>query len=161
MSDHLQERPFRIIIAGGRDMDDTDFGFSHISHLLQNLENELMTIVDGTAKGADTVGRLWGEKEDGVSVKHFKPDWSQGKTAGFKRNKEMAEYGTHLIAFWDENSRGTKHMIDNAKRLGLEVKIIPYRRMIVEPAHNGKPAIIKCVAPEVLQKALIKRNMRP
>lgn len=163
MTDNVEKKPYRVIIAGGRDMEDAEFGFSHIDHLLSLIDKIDIEIVDGTANGADTVGRLWGEKNkhDGVSVKHFKPDWSIGKSAGFKRNTEMGEYGTHLIAFWDENSRGTKNMIDSAKRLGLEVKVIPYRRMIDEPAANGKPPVYKCVSPEVLQSSLRKRNIRP
>ena len=44
----------------------------------------------------------------------------------------MARYATEtgfrgiLIAFWDGKSRGTKHMIDTATELGMEVKVIAY-----------------------------------
>ena len=31
-----------------------------------------------------------------------------------------------LIAFWDGKSRGTKHMIDLAKRYGLDVYVVNY-----------------------------------
>ena len=35
----------------------------------------------------------------------------------------MANYADALIAFWDGKSRGTKHMIDLAKRAKLKVRI--------------------------------------
>jgi hypothetical protein len=38
----------------------------------------------------------------------------------------LYEYADALIAFWDGNSRGTKHMIDLAKRYDLKIKIIKY-----------------------------------
>ena len=38
----------------------------------------------------------------------------------------MAEYGSHLIAFHDGVSRGTKHMIDTAIKKGLKVKVVSY-----------------------------------
>jgi hypothetical protein len=54
-------------------------------------------------------------------------DWdTHGKSAGFKRNKEMAEVSQGLIAFWDNVSKGTKHMIDIATELKLKTLIIKY-----------------------------------
>ena len=38
----------------------------------------------------------------------------------------MAEHADALIAFWDGRSSGTKHMIDIAKRKGLQVTIYNY-----------------------------------
>jgi len=36
----------------------------------------------------------------------------------------MAKYANVLIAFWDGKSKGTKHMIDLAKKYKLVVKVI-------------------------------------
>ena len=41
----------------------------------------------------------------------------------------MAEVSDALIAFWDGQSRGTKSMIDLAKRKGLQVAIVRYDLM--------------------------------
>jgi membrane-bound inhibitor of C-type lysozyme len=38
----------------------------------------------------------------------------------------MAKYSDGLIAFWDGKSKGTKHMIDLAKRHNLKIKVIKY-----------------------------------
>lgn len=40
------------------------------------------------------------------------------------RNAQMAKVSDALIAFWDGHSRGTEHMINFAKRRGLDVTII-------------------------------------
>jgi glycerophosphoryl diester phosphodiesterase len=83
--------------------------------------------VSGGARGADTFGEQYA-KVHGFDIKQFLPDWEgKGKGAGFIRNAEMADYADYLIAFWDGESRGTKHMIDTALSKGLEVHVYRYR----------------------------------
>ena len=54
-------------------------------------------------------------------------DWEKyGRSAGPKRNAQMAEIANALIAFWDGQSRGTKNMIETAKQKGLIVKVVNY-----------------------------------
>lgn len=54
-------------------------------------------------------------------------DWDlYGKSAGFKRNVQMAEYADALVAFWDGASSGTKHMIETAQKMGLDVRVKKY-----------------------------------
>ena len=61
-------------------------------------------------------------RNNNIPLKMFYPNWDRyGKSAGMIRNKEMAEYAEALIAIWDRRSKGTKHMIATAKRLGLQV----------------------------------------
>lgn len=38
----------------------------------------------------------------------------------------MAEYTGALIAFWDGESKGTKHIMDLAKRYELKVKVAAF-----------------------------------
>ena len=38
----------------------------------------------------------------------------------------MAEYADALVAFWDGESKGTKHMIETAKEKGLDIRIKRY-----------------------------------
>ena len=38
----------------------------------------------------------------------------------------IAEVSHALIAFWDNKSRGTKHMIDLAKERKLHVRVVSY-----------------------------------
>ena len=110
----------KIIIAGSRDFNDYE-KLCEVCDYMLSKQSEI-EIVSGAARGADLLGEKYA-KEKGYSIKQFKPDWSIGKSAGFLRNKEMAEYADALIAFWDNKSKGTKHMINLAKEKGLKVKI--------------------------------------
>ena len=60
-------------------------------------------------------------------IKYFIPDWEgQGKAAGHIRNRAMGDYATHLVAYFDGKSRGTKGMIEYANKIGLKVRVINY-----------------------------------
>src|SRR5690606_6698690 len=73
-------------------------------------------IVSGGARGADLLGEAYA-KEHNYPLKKFPAKWGvHGKAAGPIRNQEMAEYSNALIAFWDEKSKGTKSMIDLARK---------------------------------------------
>jgi hypothetical protein len=57
-------------------------------------------------------------------VERYPADWERyGKSAGYRRNKEMALVAQALVAFWDGESLGTKHMIDIAHKYKLTIKI--------------------------------------
>ncbi|MEE1459109.1 MAG: hypothetical protein U0K51_06570 [Segatella copri] len=43
--------------------------------------------------------------------------------AGILRNMNMLVTATHLVAFWDGKSHGTKHVIEIAKEKGIPVWI--------------------------------------
>lgn len=103
-------------------------GFQKIRRILVKARLELkdVEIVCGEAYGADTVGKKWAISQS-VPVVSFPADWKEhGKAAGHIRNDAMAEYGTHLIAFWDGKSKGTKNMIERARKRGLRVAIVKY-----------------------------------
>jgi len=112
----------KVIIAGGRNFDDYSLLKSSCDKLLVN-QTEI-EIVSGKAKGADSLGEKYA-KEKGFPIKEFPADWeTYGKSAGYKRNLEMALYSGALIAFWDGESKGTKMMIELAKKEGLNVRVI-------------------------------------
>jgi hypothetical protein len=81
------------------------------------------SVVSGTARGVDQLGEQWAEDRH-LLVHRYPADWDRyGKRAGYVRNKEMAENADALVAVWDGISRGTKHMIDLARWLGLPVYV--------------------------------------
>lgn len=114
----------KIIIAGSRDFDDYELLKEFCDSLCENyLKNEI-EIVSGRARGADRLGERYA-KENNYSIKYFPANWDKyGKSAGYRRNAEMAEYAYALIAFWDGKSKGTKHMIDLANKNKLNVSLI-------------------------------------
>lgn len=126
----------RLIIAGGRDFNNTNLFQAEIRDKLKYLKGktysvkENIEIVSGMASGADTLGKEFAEKW-GLKLAKFPADWKRfGKSAGYKRNEQMALYAKEdngvLIAFWNGVSKGTKHMIDLANKHQLKVFIINY-----------------------------------
>ena len=84
-------------------------------------------IVSAGAKGADTLGEMYA-KETGVPCRIFYPDWKlHGKYAGFLRNEDIVRAADVVVAFWDMESKGTKHTINTARKLGKKVYIVDVR----------------------------------
>ncbi len=115
----------KLVIAGGRD-------FNNMQLLKDTLKSAYLDfgaeieVVCGMARGADMLGYQWA-KEVGAEVHEFKADWDGlGKSAGYRRNEDMAKFGTAVLAFWDGKSKGTKHMIDLAKKHGKPLKVVMY-----------------------------------
>jgi len=116
----------KVIIAGSRDFDSYRLLKFKLLHLLSKYDLTEVEIVSGGARGADSLGERFA-REHGCKIKRFIPDWDGlGKQAGFIRNWDMAKYADACVAFWDGKSKGTKHMIDLAKREGLNVRVVEY-----------------------------------
>jgi glycerophosphoryl diester phosphodiesterase len=114
----------KVIIAGSRTFNDAIFLFKKCNHALSSQPD--IIIVSGTSKGADEIGEEYAEAKR-YPLKKFPADWDKyGKSAGYKRNEEMAMYADALIAFWDGKSKGTKHMIDIAHKYNLKVKVYKF-----------------------------------
>ena len=118
----------KIIVAGGREFTDYDKAKRHILELIDEgfitWDDEL---VCGMARGADRVGMdVWIHVLRN-KVHEFPADWNKhGRAAGPIRNAEMGQFADKLIAFWNGESKGTKHMIDYMEKLGKPVKVILY-----------------------------------
>jgi len=118
------ELMIKVIIAGGRDFQDWDKLVEVCDRVFKDYST--VEIVSGAANGADKLGERYAN-ERGHQIKKFPADWDKyGKSAGYRRNAEMANYAGALIAFWDGVSRGTSHMINLAKEKGLKILIINY-----------------------------------
>jgi len=114
----------KVIIAGGRKFNDYNLLKKSLNNILKNSSD--IEVVSGKAYGADQLGERYANQY-GYKLTQFSANWSlYGKSAGYQRNKQMAEYATHLVAFWDGKSRGTKHMIDLATEYCLKIRTIIY-----------------------------------
>lgn len=116
-----------IIIAGGRDFNNYEFLKEKCSNVINSfLFKDDIKLVSGKAKGADTLGENFA-KEFNYQLLEYPANWNEyGKSAGYIRNEEMAKISQVLIAFWDGKSKGTKHMINLAKKYNLEIYIFNY-----------------------------------
>lgn len=115
---------FRVIVAGSRGFSDYQYCCSILDKAFSKTKPD--SIVCGMAKGADSLGQRYAVDHQ-IAVDEFPADWDTfGKSAGYKRNVQMAENAEALVAFWDGQSRGTMHMINIARERGLKVIICKY-----------------------------------
>lgn len=110
----------KVIIAGSRSVTD----IWHVYRAITYSGLEITEVVSGCARGVDKLGEEWALMQP-IPIKRFPADWDfYGKSAGHKRNKQMAEYADALIAIWNGSSPGTKDMIEQATKRGLKVYIL-------------------------------------
>lgn len=111
---------YKIAIVGSRDF----VNYSLMKKTLDPHLDKIGMIVSGGAKGADILAQRYAQ-ENAIPIHIIYPDWKKyGKRAGFRRNVQIANLAERMIAFWDGESRGTKHSIDKMKQLEKPVVII-------------------------------------
>lgn len=85
-------------------------------------------VLVGDARGLDTIAYNLACVRDGLSVTRYYAPWElMGKAAGPYRNKLILEDKPDLvIAFHNdlEHSKGTKNMVAQAQKRGIEVQLI-------------------------------------
>ena len=116
----------KVIIAGSRTITKKHIVEDAFEEWFSN--KNVFEIVSGCAKGIDTLA-IEIAKDNDYDLAKFPAKWHDengrlDKTAGFKRNMKMAEYADVLLAIWDGESKGTKHMIDSMLLLRKPVVIV-------------------------------------
>lgn len=110
----------KIAVIGSR----TFTNYELLSSVLNKLEIDL--IVSGGAKGADHLAEQWANEKQ-IKTLIFKPDWNtHGRKAGFMRNLQIIDSCDSVVAFWDGESKGTKHSLDYAKKIGKGVTVYAF-----------------------------------
>lgn len=109
-----------VAVVGSRTFNDYDLLESEI--LKSNLD--IKCIVSGGAKGADQLAERFAKKYN-LDTVILIPEWNKhGKSAGYKKNKDIIDACDLCIAFWDGQSTGTKHTIDLAQEVKKPLIII-------------------------------------
>ncbi len=109
----------KTIIAGSRSITNIE----DVYNAVHNSNFDITEVVSGIARGVDRLGEQWA-KENNISIKRFPAQWNKyGRSAGYIRNAQMANYSDALIAVWDGKSKGTQHMSNFAKKSGLLVYV--------------------------------------
>lgn len=118
---------FKVVIAGSRGFSNYKLLYEKCNEVLhEKSKTHNIVIVSGHAKGADLLGERYSQDKD-YDLEIFPANWKKfGKSAGFRRNEQMAEVADGLIAFWDGKSHGTEHMIKIAEEKGIETRVINY-----------------------------------
>lgn len=109
-----------VIIAGSR-------RFTNYRLLCETLAPNaasVTAVLTGGASGADQLGATWARTHQ-VPCHRFPAEWQRlGTAAGSYRNRQMAQAGDILVAFWDGVSHGTAHLIQCMRQLGKPVVVI-------------------------------------
>ena len=119
---------FKLIVAGGRDFIDYDRVSKTLFDLAESetFQNKGIALVSGMARGADILAVRFARQHN-VKLYEFPANWEVfGKSAGFTRNIQMADFADGLLAFWDGESRGTAHMIQAMQDRNKYLKIERY-----------------------------------
>ena len=116
----------RILVCGGRDYGKTEQAISKIKDYIKdhNLNPKDIVFLSGGARGADQIPiTMFKDEPDtwGNCVVYL-ADWhSHGKSAGFIRNQRMLDQGRPNLVIAFTGGKGTEHMKNLSKRVGVEV----------------------------------------
>lgn len=113
----------RVAIVGSRHFN--DYELLKREMLLLRISNIIPThIVSGGAKGADRLAEKFAS-EYNIPTTIYLPDWTRyGNRAGYLRNEKIVKDADCVIAFWDGESKGTKHSINLAEDMGKILHVI-------------------------------------
>lgn len=116
---------FRVIIAGGRDFYNYFLVKTKCDYYLQHkLRTHRVIIVSGHAPGTDKLAEQYAAQL-GLPCEIYPAQWERyGEASGPIRNRQMVQVSDALIAFWDGKSKGTKSVIDMARRQGLQLAVV-------------------------------------
>lgn len=126
------QKEFRLIITGTWTFNDEALFYTTINSALSNYPKDKykIIIVSDCVEGPGSMAIKYAKDHD-YEIKKFPAEWDKlGKSAGVRRNLQMAQYASDihhqglLVAFWNGESPGTKNMIEVAKRYNLPVQIV-------------------------------------
>lgn len=110
----------RVIVAGTRDL---EVSMAQLMTVIEHSGFAVTELVSGHSGNIDLLGEQWARALR-IPVRRFTASWGvYGLSAGPKRNRQMADYADALIALWDGNSRGTKNMIEEARKQNLDIYV--------------------------------------
>lgn len=119
-----EKKDCRVIVAGSRSFSDYGVLGKELDKLFAENDEFVgkeIKIISGMARGADTLAIDYADKRKLTKIL-FPANWKRyPRAAGFLRNEDMLLLATHLVAFWDGDSSGTRHMIEIAKGKGIPV----------------------------------------
>jgi hypothetical protein len=112
-----------LAVVGSRSFRDFDLLERELKRVCKVLKVD--EIISGGAAGADSLGLMFA-RDNNIPATVYFPDWTSGRDAGLVRNVKMAEKADMVVAFWDGESRGTAHMIEQARARDKVVQIVRF-----------------------------------
>lgn len=114
----------RIVVAGCREYKNYEEAKEYIDFCISKIrEDEDLIFLSGGCRGADLLGERYA-RENGFELEIYPANWEKyGRAAGPKRNREMVSAADYIICFWDGKSRGTKTLVEFARRANKPLRI--------------------------------------
>lgn len=109
----------KVLVCGGRDFSNIAFVWRKLDDLHQS--TPITALMQGGARGADTIARDWAVTKPGIQRYVCRADWEKfGKRAGILRNARMLEWKPDLVVAFP-GGRGTADMVQRSKNAGVRV----------------------------------------
>ena len=106
----------KLLIAGSRSITEYD--------LAPHIPEDTELILSGGARGVDEIAERYADSRK-ISKLILRPQYSRyGRAAPIKRNDILVENCDRVLIIWDGVSKGTKHTIDYAVKIGKPVDVI-------------------------------------
>ena len=107
-----------VLVSGGRNFNDSACIWGELDRLNPS------KIIHGGAKGADELAGRWA-KARGIKCVVVRAEWDKyGKSAGHRRNVQMADMNPDLLLAFPTGGPGTRSMIEIAEKKGIECFIV-------------------------------------
>ena len=115
-----------IVICGSRGFFDQTYFDEQVHDILKDFNYDEITICSGGAPGTDTLAENFARRNQiDLLIKFAK--WNKfRKSAGMIRNNQLLKMADKVISFWDGESPGTAHMIQECldKNISIDTFII-------------------------------------
>ncbi len=112
----------RVVIGGCRYYTDYNVFCRCIDRYLDGIKGQII-ILSGHCSGVDTMAERYAE-ENGYAIEVYPAQWDRyGRAAGPKRNMEMVGCADKVVVFWDGVSKGTKNLIDCARKRNIDTEV--------------------------------------
>ena len=106
----------KLLIVGSRKIKEYD--------LEQYIPNETTMIITGGADGIDTLAEQYADQKR-MSKLILRPRYDlYGRSTPLKRNEKMVELCDMALIIWDGCSKGTKHTLNYAQKIGKKVILL-------------------------------------
>ncbi len=120
----------KILICGSRDFDNYSFLETKLNAIFSRFGTEKI-VIQGGAKGADQLAELYCKNYQ-INYICVPAKWNKfGKLAGYQRNIEMINMlscNDLVVAFQVNDSKGTQHTIDNAKKRNIKTIVFKLKK---------------------------------
>ena len=114
----------KVLVCGGRDFDHEAIVWEILSSWKDHDAKRgrwWTTIISGGARGVDTHAESWA-KDNLIPTDIYPAEWEKyGKSAGFRRNKDMLDIGQPDLVLAFPGGKGTAMMVKLAEAAGVEV----------------------------------------